>query len=129
MAITLLTSRLAAHPTCRLPKYTSCGLQHRCRYRTCSPVGVVWVSPYILSLSVLQVQTADHRYIYFRLSRKDRQNLHSCLPLTLDRMTANLTAEKFASTAFDYVVIGGGTAGLVVAARYVCRWFDSVSSI
>ena len=63
------------------------------------------------------------------MSRKVRQNLHSCLPLTSDNMTANLTADKFASTAFDYVVIGGGTAGLVVAARYVCRWFDSVSSI
>ncbi|KAI0702954.1 GMC oxidoreductase [Cerioporus squamosus] len=32
-------------------------------------------------------------------------------------MTANLTAEKFASTVFDYIIIGGGTAGLVVAAR------------
>ncbi|RPD63910.1 GMC oxidoreductase [Lentinus tigrinus ALCF2SS1-6] len=32
-------------------------------------------------------------------------------------MTANLTAEKFASTVFDYIVIGGGTAGLVVATR------------
>ncbi|RDX50177.1 GMC oxidoreductase [Lentinus brumalis] len=32
-------------------------------------------------------------------------------------MTANLTAEKFASTAFDYIIVGGGTAGLVVAAR------------
>ena len=34
-------------------------------------------------------------------------------------MTANLTADKFASTVFDYIVVGGGTAGLVVAARYV----------
>ncbi|KAI0743801.1 GMC oxidoreductase [Daedaleopsis nitida] len=32
-------------------------------------------------------------------------------------MTANLTAEAFASTAFDYIIIGGGTAGLVLAAR------------
>ena len=58
------------------------------------------------------------------MSRKDRQNLHGCLPLTFDSMTANLTAEKFASIAFDYVVIGGGTAGLVVAARYVCLRLD-----
>ena len=36
-------------------------------------------------------------------------------------MTANLTPEQFASTAFDYIVVGGGTAGLVVAVRYVLR--------
>ncbi|KAI1796448.1 alcohol oxidase [Ganoderma leucocontextum] len=32
-------------------------------------------------------------------------------------MTANLTPEQFASTMFDYIVVGGGTAGLVVAVR------------
>ena len=30
-----------------------------------------------------------------------------------------MTPEEFSSRAFDYVVIGGGTAGLVVAARWV----------
>lgn len=28
-----------------------------------------------------------------------------------------LTAEQFASQSYDYVIIGGGTAGLVLAAR------------
>ncbi|TFK84290.1 GMC oxidoreductase [Polyporus arcularius HHB13444] len=32
-------------------------------------------------------------------------------------MTAKLTAVQFGSTTFDYIVIGGGTAGLTVAAR------------
>lgn len=30
-----------------------------------------------------------------------------------------VNASTFASTQFDYIVVGGGTAGLVVAARYV----------
>jgi hypothetical protein len=30
------------------------------------------------------------------------------------------TGADFASRDYDYVVIGGGTAGLVVAARYAC---------
>ena len=29
------------------------------------------------------------------------------------------TPEQFAARKYDYVVVGGGTAGLVVAARYV----------
>ncbi len=33
-------------------------------------------------------------------------------------MTAHLTAEQFASTTFDYIIAGGGTAGLTLAARY-----------
>ncbi|KAM5533331.1 hypothetical protein V8D89_013005 [Ganoderma adspersum] len=32
-------------------------------------------------------------------------------------MPANVIPEQFASTTFDYIVVGGGTAGLVVAAR------------
>ncbi|PIL34201.1 hypothetical protein GSI_03912 [Ganoderma sinense ZZ0214-1] len=32
-------------------------------------------------------------------------------------MPVNVTPEQFVSTTFDYVVVGGGTAGLVVAAR------------
>ncbi|KAI0780704.1 GMC oxidoreductase [Trametes elegans] len=32
-------------------------------------------------------------------------------------MTANITADVFASTEFDYLVVGGGNAGLVVATR------------
>ena len=32
-------------------------------------------------------------------------------------MTANLTASQFASTTFDYIIVGGGTAGLALAAR------------
>ncbi|TFK85975.1 GMC oxidoreductase [Polyporus arcularius HHB13444] len=34
-------------------------------------------------------------------------------------MTAHLTAEQFASTTFDYIIAGGGTAGLTLAARLV----------
>ncbi|KAI0647347.1 GMC oxidoreductase [Trametes meyenii] len=32
-------------------------------------------------------------------------------------MSVPITPEKFASTTFDYIIVGGGTAGLVVAAR------------
>ncbi|KAI0672922.1 GMC oxidoreductase [Trametes maxima] len=32
-------------------------------------------------------------------------------------MPAPVSTEKFASTVFDYIIVGGGTAGLVVAAR------------
>lgn len=30
-----------------------------------------------------------------------------------------MTPEEVSSRVFDYVIVGGGTAGLVVAARYV----------
>ena len=32
-------------------------------------------------------------------------------------MTSQLTPATFAATAFDYVIVGGGTAGLALAAR------------
>ena len=32
-------------------------------------------------------------------------------------MTSQLTPATFAATAFDYVIVGGGTAGLTLAAR------------
>ncbi len=48
-------------------------------------------------------------------------HLHTPVTVCTSRsspMTAKLTAAQFGSTTFDYIVIGGGTAGLTVAARY-----------
>lgn len=40
-----------------------------------------------------------------------------CTEFELSNMPL-IDASTFASTKFDYIVVGGGTAGLVVAARY-----------
>lgn len=35
------------------------------------------------------------------------------------------TPEEFVKNKFDFIIIGGGTAGLVVAARYVSLCFGA----